>query len=130
MRILDSDHCVALLRGQLDLRGWVSPTDDLAVTAVSVGELVHGVCRSSRIDENLARLGVLLAAVVVLPYDAAAASLFGRLKAKLERIGERPGDLDLQIASIALDHGLPLVTHNRRHFARVPSLVIEDWLES
>ena len=94
------------------------------MTAGSVGELVHGACRSSRVDDNLARLGVLLAALVVLPYDAAAASLFGRLKAELGRTGQRPGDLDLQIASIALVHGLPLVTHNQQHLARVPGLVI------
>jgi tRNA(fMet)-specific endonuclease VapC len=128
MKILDSDHCVALLRGYLDLRRQVAPTETLAVTAISVGELVHGVFRSSRIDENLARLGVLLAAVVVLPYDEAAARQFGRTKAELERTGKKLGDIDLQIASIALAQNIPLVTHNRRHFERIPGLVIEDWL--
>jgi tRNA(fMet)-specific endonuclease VapC len=129
VRIMDSDHCVALLRGQLDLRGRIPPTERLAVTAIGVGELMHGVFKSSRVDENLARLGVLLGAVTVLPYDEMAASLFGRIKADLERAGETLGDLDLQIASIALEHGVPLITHNRRHFQRVPGLAIEDWLE-
>jgi len=129
VRILDSDHCVALLRGHLDLRGRVSPDDELAVTAISVGELMHGAHRSSQVEKNLARLGVLLAAVIVLAHDEQAASGFGRLKAELERMGERLGDLDLQIASIALAHGLPLVTHNHRHFGRVPGLVVEDWLD-
>ena len=91
MKILDSDHCVALLRGDLDLRDRVSPTETLAVTAISVGELMHGVFKSSRIDENLARLGVLLAAVAVLPYDEVAAQQFGRTKAELERAGQKLG---------------------------------------
>jgi tRNA(fMet)-specific endonuclease VapC len=129
VRILDSDHCVALLRGHLDLRGRVSPGEELGVTAISVGELMHGVHKSSRVEENLARLGVLLAALTVLPYDERAAGRFGRVKAALERAGETLGDLDLQIASVALEHGAPLVTHNRRHFGRVPRLVVEDWLE-
>lgn len=129
MRIMDSDHCVALLRGRLDLRERVSPEEQLAVTAVSVGELVHGVYKSPQVDENLARLGVLLSAVIVLPYDDRAAARFGRTKAALELAGARLGDLDLQIASIALETGAPLVTHNRRHFGRVPGLVTEDWLE-
>ena len=129
MIIIDSDHCVALLRGHLDLRGRISPDADLAVTAISVGELMHGVHKSSRVEENLAQLAVLLAAVIVLPYDQAAASRFGRLKAELERTGEGLGDLDLQIASIALEHGVPLATHNRRHFERVPGLTVEDWLQ-
>jgi predicted nucleic acid-binding protein len=36
--------------------------------------------------------------------------------------------LDLQIASIAMEHDAPLATHNQRHFKRVPGLVVEDWL--
>lgn len=129
MRILDSDHCVALLRGYLDLRGRVSPDEDLAVTAITVGELVHGVYRSSRAEENLARLVVLLAAVTVLPYDEGAARRFGHVKAELEHAGKGLGDLDLQIASIAMEHDVPLVTHNQGHFKRVPGLKVEDWLE-
>ena len=128
MRILDSDHCVALLRGRLDLRGQVLPTEPLAVTAVSVGELMHGTFRSSNVDENLAKLGVLLASVTILPYDGTAARRFGRIKAELERVGNTLHDLDLQVASIALAQDAPLVTHNQRHFRRVPGLVIEDWL--
>lgn len=129
MKILDSDHCVALLRGHLDLRGRVAPAEELAMTAISVGELTHGAFKSSRVTENLARVDVLLAAVAVLPYDERAARRFGRVKADLERAGMRLSDLDLQIASIALQHDVPLVTHNRRHFERLPDLVIEDWLE-
>ena len=74
-------------------------------------------------------LGVLLAAMVVLPYDQGAASRFGHIKAELERSGESVGDLDLQIASVALEFDVPLVTHNQRHFRRVPGLVVEDWLD-
>jgi len=33
-----------------------------------------------------------------------------------------------QIASIALRHALPLVTHNSDHFDRVPGLVLVDWI--
>jgi tRNA(fMet)-specific endonuclease VapC len=32
------------------------------------------------------------------------------------------------IAAHALAEGLILVTHNTRHFERVASLVVEDWL--
>lgn len=129
MKVLDSDHCVALLRGHLDLRGRVAPAEELGVMAVSVGELTHGACKSSRATENLARLDVLLAAVTILPYDEQAARRFGHIKTDLERAGKRLSDLDLQIAATVLQHDVPLVTHNRRHFDRVAGLVIEDWLE-
>jgi tRNA(fMet)-specific endonuclease VapC len=128
MRILDSDHWVALLRGRLDLRGHVTPDEELAMTAVSLAELAHGAHKSAHRAENLARLDVLVAAVPVLPFDEGAAHRFGQLKAELEQAGARVSDLDLQIASIALHHGAALVSHNRRHFQRIVGLTVEDWL--
>ena len=128
MKVLDSDHCVALLRGQLDLHSQNLVDEILAVTAISVGELTHGVFKSARVEENLARLSILLTDLVVLPYDERAARQFGRLKAQLERSGQRLSDLDLQIASVAKVHDSPLVTHNLRHFERIPGLALEDWL--
>ena len=131
MKILDSDHCVAILRAGLDLTGRVAPDEELAITAVSVGELVHGATRSQRAAHNLARLDVLLAALTILPYDEWSARRFGQLKAQLEQAGEVIGDLDLQIASIALDREAALVTHNQKHFFRLvqlAGLMLEDWL--
>jgi tRNA(fMet)-specific endonuclease VapC len=131
MKILDSDHCVSILRGRLDLAGRVDPNEELTITAISVGELVHGAAKSQRAAENLARLDVLLAALTTLPFDEWSARRFGQLKAELERAGERIGDLDLQIASMALEQNAALVTHNRRHFARLvdlAGLALEDWL--
>ncbi len=127
MRILDSDHCVAILRGRTGLANHLTATDDIAVTAVTVGELVHGARKSARPDQNMARLDLLLAAFIVLPFDEDAAYRFGALKADLERAGASVSDLDLQIASIVIQNGGSLVTHNRRHFERVPGLAIEDW---
>jgi tRNA(fMet)-specific endonuclease VapC len=128
MKILDSDHCVAILRGQLDLRGKVPPEEILAITTISIGELTYGVYKSSQLAKNQARLDVLLSTLTPLPLTEQAARLFGQMKAELERAGMRLSDLDLQIASIALEHNSPLVTHNQRYFDRIPHLVLEDWL--
>lgn len=131
MKILDSDHCVAILRAKLDLSGRIAPDEELGITAVSVGELVHGATKSQRSADNLARLDILLAALTILPFDEWSARHFGQLKAQLEQAGEVISDLDLQIASIALDHKAALVTHNQKHFSRLTNLaglLLEDWL--
>ena len=39
------------------------------------------------------------------------------------------GDIDLFIAGIAVRHGLTVVTDNTEHFARLPDLPLENWLE-
>ena len=129
MNLLDSDHCIAILRKKLDLRERVSPEEELATTAISVAELTHGANRSIHREDNLARLEVLLSALIILPFDEAAARRFGILKAELEKRGEPLDDLDLQIASIALENNLPLVTNNTRHFNRLNGLRLENWLE-
>jgi Predicted nucleic acid-binding protein, contains PIN domain len=102
VKILDSDHCVALLRGQIDLAEWVSPVEELVVTSITVGELTHGAHKSAQPGKNLARVDVLLATVAILPFDQNSARRFGYLKALLEQAGHPLSDLDLQIASIAL----------------------------
>lgn len=104
MRILDSNHSIAILPWLLDLRDHAPPDEELALTAINVGESVHGARKSSRPEENLTRLDIFLAASMVLPYDEASARRFGVLKALLERAGESISDLDLQIASVALEN--------------------------
>lgn len=129
MNLLDTDHCIAVLRGQLDLREHVSPDEELATTAVSVAELTYGANRSQRRDDNLARLEVLLSTLIILPFDEPAGWRFGMIKAELEARGERLDDLDLQIASIAFETNSLLITHNIKHFNRINGLHLMNWLE-
>ncbi len=95
MKILDSDHWIAVLRGTLDLRDHVTPDEELAITAISVGELVYGAERSARPAEKLLELDTLLATISIVAYDDTAAHRFGTLKTMLERRGERLADADL-----------------------------------
>ena len=65
----------------------------------------------------------------VLLIDELAAEQFGRFKALLRRAGRPIGDIDLFIAGVAVRHGLTVVTNNTEHFARIPDLSLENWLE-
>jgi tRNA(fMet)-specific endonuclease VapC len=62
-----------------------------------------------------------------LPFDNAAAKVFGRIRAELEQQGLPIGPYDLQIAAIAMVHDLIVVTHNLKEFERIKDLKIEDW---
>ena len=62
-----------------------------------------------------------------LPFDDDAASVYGDIRAYLAQQGTPIGSNDLQIAAIALNRNLILVTHNTREFSRVPGLSWEDW---
>lgn len=129
MIILDTDHCIAILRQKLDLGDHVAADDELFITSITVSELTHGANRSRNREDNLSRLEVLFATLTVLPFDEMAARRCGQLKAELEELGEPLDDLDLQIASIALVYDLPLATNNSKHFKRIKDLKIENWIQ-
>jgi len=62
-----------------------------------------------------------------LPFDDQCARRCAELRAELEAKGNVIGPHDLQIAAIALQHQLILVTHNSREFNRIAGLKLEDW---
>jgi tRNA(fMet)-specific endonuclease VapC len=101
------------------------PMGDLAISAVTEGELHYGAARrpSMPLQSIIERF---LLGVTVIPWDSVAARQYGRLRATLEREGQAIGSLDMMIAAHAVALGLILVT-NDRAFARIKQLKIEDW---
>jgi predicted nucleic acid-binding protein len=128
--LFDTDAVSELLRRE-PLAAYVAwlrtiPREEQFISAVTAGELYHGAYRSAARDRHLMNIEErVLPAVTVLPFDAAVAKVFGRVRAELEVAGTRLDDADLQIAATALHHGLDLVAGNVRHFARVPGLHID-----
>lgn len=102
---------------------------DIMLCSVVLAELAYGAYNSPAAFQahNLTLLAKLRVEFASLPFDAAAADEYGKLRAHLATTGQMIGPNDLMIASIALARGLILVTRNVREFARVPGLVIEDW---
>lgn len=126
--ILDTDHCIAILRGQLDIANRLAPGEPVFITAISVSELVYGAQKSTRPEYHTEQVETLLQGATVLPLDQSAATTFGKFKAQLQRDGNLIADPDLYIASIALTRHLPIATHNQRHFDRIPNLALTDWI--
>lgn len=63
----------------------------------------------------------------MLALPEAAARTYGGIRAELESKGQTIGNNDLWIASHAMAADLVLVTNNKREFARVRGLKIENW---
>jgi tRNA(fMet)-specific endonuclease VapC len=137
--VLDTDHLTTFgypsslgqrLTERLDQSG-----QEVATTAISVDEQLTGLLAAihQRSDpktqiepyaELVARME-FLASFLILPWDADAVMRF--IKLKSERI--RGGTMDLKIASITLAHDATLLTRNTVHFAHVPGLKTEIWLD-
>ncbi len=133
--ILDTDHLSLHQRGHEPLRIHLMtmPSEQIAITIISVEELVRGrlaqVRRATKATDRvnayywLYKTFAFLRDFNVLQYETSAELQFQAL-----RIGKiKAGTQDLKIASIALVHNATLVTRNRSDFANIPSLKIEDW---
>lgn len=101
---------------------------DLAISAITRAEVRYGAELMAADDKRRARIDLLLQDLPALPWTAAAADIYGEIKALLKRQGTPIGEMDTQIAAHALAEDLPLVTHNTRHFERIPGLKLEDWM--
>lgn len=100
----------------------------MAISSVTLAELVHGAEKSSDVARNIRVIEDFASRLAVLPYDDKAAWQYGHIRAALEKIGQPIGVNDLHIAAHARSNGLTLVTNNLREFERVPGLLLENWV--
>ncbi len=100
----------------------------IAISAITLAELLHGAEKSSRVSHNLGVIEDFCSRLEVLPYTAKAAQHYGTIRAALEKLGQSIGVNDLHIAGHARSEGLVLVTNNVSEFVRVPALEIENWV--
>lgn len=130
--LLDTNTCIYIIKRSpphVYVRFKRLRVGDIGVSAITYCELQFGVANSSKPDENQLALTEFLGPLDVLDFPAAAATVFGDIRAHLQRAGTPIGIYDLLIASHALQQGLTLVTNNTKEFQRVPHLKIENWIE-
>lgn len=137
--VLDTDHLSELERdsaaGQRLATRLEMSRAAKAVTIVTVEEQLRGWLaelgrqhdphRQITAYVKLQRQIETFANWIILPWDGESAELF----LKLRRQGVRIGSLDLKIACIALAQDVTLLTRNAPHFAQVPGLRLENWLD-
>jgi predicted nucleic acid-binding protein len=114
---------------------WVDAQEprDVAVTAVTMAEILHGV---ARLPEGKRKAALLeLAADLfseefaerVLPFDGVAATYYADLVVTRERVGRPVSMADAQIAAICLSHEALLATRNTRDFEGVAIPLVNPW---
>ena len=132
--LFDTDTCISLLDGREPEKQQNILTrmerlhrPEIFLSTVTVSELSFGVENSRFRKANLAALDAFLLDFRVMPFDETAAREAGRVRAELEKKGQRIGALDTLIAAHAKSLGLPVVTNNVADFSRVRGLKVENW---
>lgn len=104
--------------------------DRMAISAITLSELLYGAEKSSNVSQNLSVIEDFCSRLEVLSYGAKASQHYGSIRASLAKSGEPIGVNDLHIAAHARSEGLILVTNNVKEFIKVPALQIENWVNS
>ncbi len=129
--LLDTNTCIHAIRTNgnplVKARLIATPPSEIAICTVVLGELYYGAERSGNIAIERRKVDSFVTPYSNLPYDQAASSQFGIVRADLSLRGLSIGPLDTMIAAIALANGLKLVTHNTAQFSRITGLSLVDW---
>ena len=128
--LFDTDICVFRLRRQfnIDRRLAQIGKQNCYISEITIAELRFGAERSNQREEQLRLIDAMYDVFTVLPITPAI-RVFAAEKARLWNIGQKIADFDLLIGATAMYHGLALVTNNTKHFERVQSLQLENWMQ-
>ncbi len=127
--LLDTNIASCIIKGNspaVDRHLVKVPMAQLAISAVTEGELRFGAARLPHATRLHNMIEDFFLRVVVLPWDSDAAQQYDQLRATLEREGQPVGNLDTMIAAHALALNAVLVTDDHA-FARIKNLKVVDW---
>ena len=136
MIVADTNVVSELMRAEPSppVRAWVLAQrhHELRITAITVAEILYGIARLP----NGRRKDTLRAAAVdifsrfaedVLPFDAAAATIYPEIVDHRDRQGTPISGYDAQIAAICRANDASLATRNEKDFAGLGVELINPW---
>jgi len=105
----------------------IGDEESLCTSVIVECELVFG---ARRVESRtlLERIAKLLDIVSVEAFSRDAVASYAELRTQLQSMGTPIGPNDMLIAAHALALDCILVTDNEKEFARVPGLIVENWL--
>jgi tRNA(fMet)-specific endonuclease VapC len=130
--MLDTHMCIYIIKRKppkvID-RFCQSEISQIGISSITLSELLYGVSKSSKPEQNQIALIQFMAPLDILSYGDDTAQYYGYLRAHLEKQGTPIGALDMLIAAHALSIDCTLVSNNEKEFIRVPNLKIENWVK-
>ena len=128
--LIDSSVLIAAEQGKFDLSDLETryAEEDVALSAVTATELLHGIHRAGTPDQRNRRQAFiegLLARFPVIAFDLIVARVHASLWADLARRGINVGERDLMIGATAIASGCTVATRDERSFSKIPGLSVQ-----
>jgi len=132
MYLLDTNICIYIIKKkpiEVFKRFKQLEIGTLKISSITVAELYFGAYNSQNFKKNIEIVKNFLLPFEIVDFDKKASIEYAKIKAYLRKKGQIIGELDMQIAGIALSNNLVLVTNNEKEFVRVNNLKIENWIK-
>jgi len=100
---------------------------EIAISSITVAELQFGIQKSQFSSQNQRALEQFLVPLASVSFDDRATSVYGKIRATLERQGIAIGSLDMLIAAHAISLNATLITNNVKEFSRIEGLKLANW---
>jgi predicted nucleic acid-binding protein len=128
--LIDSSVLIAAERGDLALDAFSAHygDEDVAISAVTASELLHGVHRAKTPAQRHRRQAFvegLLAQLPVIAFDLTVARVHASLWADLAKRGGAVGERDLMIGATAIARNCTLAIRDERSFSKIPGLSVQ-----
>ena len=128
--LLDTDTWIEFFhnRGGVAKHIAVTPINEIFVSEVTIAELTYGALHSEAVERHLQESKMIAETFNVLPLSDWTRD-YAEIRHSLTSQGVLVGDFDILIEVTARQYGLTVVTHNIKHFEKMPGIQCVDWLE-
>lgn len=117
-----------MFKGDKDIRNTIMSVnpEKCVISELTLGELLVGAYKK-KMQKQVEQVEMARQKFSTFPITIEVIDKYAQTRALLESQGLKLDTIDLLIGSTALIHDITIVTHNTKHFARIPGLRIEDW---
>lgn len=128
--LLDTNICIALLRGNRDIAKKIIDLGEGAchLSVITLYELMFGAYYSKREKQEIPKVKQFVERFPIVPLVDAVEE-YAIIKTRLRSSGILIDEFDLMIAASALAGSYTLVTDNIKHFQRITDLKLENWIK-
>lgn len=131
MYLLDTNIIIAFLKGDASVRQKLHEVglNNCYISVITDYELTFGAYHAPEAyrQKEIEKIAQIREKLYVLPLPKA--SVWAEMKQTLIEDGLSLDDFDLMIASTAKANDMICVTDNQRHFARIPGVQLENWIQ-
>ena len=127
--ILDTDTWIEFFkhRGGVDKHIAETPADQIFASEITIAELTFGALHSKNVERHLKEPKEIEETFTILPRGDWIQD-YSEISNVLVSKGLVVGDFDIMIGATARRLDLTVVTHNMKHFRKMPGVKCVDWV--